>query len=243
MTSSEHRSPSSTRSDRRGLVLAVAGCLVATSVILVSSGQRWLLAELPAEPPLPGVSQEFSGGEAVDVLMPIGLLVGAAGLALIATGRIGRLVIGVVLVAAGTLLVVAIGFFLYDDGVSVALSWAQAYAPPGGSVWPERDLAAAPAVVALIAGAIALAVGLLAIAGSRRWPVMGARYERGRRRVPSENAATVAAPGSVTDAAPAVNEATMWTALDRGEDPTASPPRPGPSNARETPPDRPPSGR
>lgn len=210
--------------DRRALLMAIAGCLAAAVAMLLASGQVWLEVALAPQPPLPGVSRAFTGGEVVDLLVPISILVGAAGLALIATRRVGRLVVASIVVLAGLLVLVAVGFFVYDEGSTAAYSWAQAYAAAGESVFPDRDVSVMPAVLALVAGVIALASGLLSILGSRRWPVMGARYEPrtgsvSRTRVSEPSAAAPAAPAN---SSPPANEAAMWAALERGEDPTAA---------------------
>lgn len=197
-------------SDRRGLLIAVVGCVLAAALLLLSSGWVWLDVALPALAPLPGVRDMLTGQELAPMLVPVGILTGAAGLALIATRRLGRLVVAAVLVAAGLLVAARVGFLLYDDGSLAALSWAQTRSPSvGDSPFPQRDLFEVPAVFALIAGGMVVAVGALVMFGSRRWPVMGQRYERRTR--------------SAVEQAPATGEATMWAALDRGQDPTAAP--------------------
>lgn len=217
---------------RRGLLLTVVGCVVSAAAMLLSAGQNWLRAILDAQPPLPSRSHTFTGGAIVDSLVPIGIVVGAAGLALIASRRIGRVVVGVVLVVAGLLTLASTGFFLSDGGSDVAFSWAQAYAEPGESLLPQRDVGQAPAVLALFGGGTAVVTGLVTILGSRTWPVMGKRYERQHRSVArdAENRDRTAAAPTNKDQALAegtatagVSEAAMWAALDRGEDPTAGP--------------------
>jgi uncharacterized membrane protein (TIGR02234 family) len=65
-------------------------------------------------------------------------------------------------------------------------------------------------VLAVLAGLLGVAAGLLVVVRSRSWPAMGGRYERG--------AAPVAADRPATDEDRAQS---AWKALDRGEDPTA----------------------
>lgn len=203
-----------------GLALAVAGCAAAATVLLLSSGQVWLDVALPATPPLPGARDRLTGQDLAPTLAPIGILVGAAGLALIATRRLGRLLVGLVLAASGLLAAGRIGFLLYDDAGLAALGWAQARsAAAADSPLPVHDMHELPAVVALAAAVLALAVGLATIRGSRRWPVMGVRYERRTR-----SGASVDAPAS---------ESAIWAALDRGIDPTAGASRPAPRQERE----------
>lgn len=215
-------------SDRRGLLLVVAGCLTAAAVLLLASGQAWLRVSLPARAPFPGVTQALTGQEVVDVLVPVGILVGAAGLALIAARRVGRLVVASVVVVASVLVLAAVGWFLYDDGFSVALSWAQARTSTVGvSAIPDHDVSVAPGVLALLGAGLSLAVGLLTILRSGRWPTMGARYERRtgsasggtERLVPAAGAASADGSGTANDNI--TSEAVMWAAMERGEDPTA----------------------
>lgn len=231
-------------SDRRGLPLAIVGCLVAAGVLLAASGLEWLQASIAMEPPLPEVEKAFTGGEVINALVGIGILVGAAGLALIASRWPGRLVVAVVLIVVGLVTVVGVGFFLYDGGGQTAWSWAQAHAAPGSSAFPEREVTPAPAVGALLGAVLAVAVGILTIVRCRRWPVMGARYERRTRSSTGHTLTAPVATGAATrhDSAPAVTEAAMWSALERGEDPTATSPDPRSHEAAE-PPDQPVSGR
>lgn len=211
--------------DRRGLLLAVAGCLASAAVILLASGQTWLEVALVREPPLPSVREAFTGGDVLDSLVPLGILVGAAGLVLVATGRAGRLVVGVVLVVAGILVLAPVAFFLDDDGALTAMSWVQAYEEPGSSLYPERDVSLVPAVFALLGGGMSTGIGIFTLIRRRGWPVMGTRYERGPRAVTTTGGGGSQggeAQGLSAAAAP-VGETAMWAAMERGEDPTATP--------------------
>lgn len=224
--------------------MAVVGCLAAAGVLLTASGLDWLQASIQVEPPLPDVRKTFTGGEVVDALAGFGILVGAAGLALIATKRVGRMVVAAVLIVVGLLTLLAVGFFIYDAGREDAWSWAQDYATVGSSVFPDSELSPAPAVVALLGGLIAVVVGIFTAVTGRRWPVMGARYER---RGPSaavspSSPPSSRSPASSVDRTPESQEAAMWSALERGEDPTAPAADPRVRQAPE-PPDQPLSGR
>jgi len=65
-------------------------------------------------------------------------------------------------------------------------------------------------VLALLAGLLAAAAGLLTVLRGRTWPAMGRRYERA--------AATAPAPARRQSDEDRALDA--WRALDRGEDPT-----------------------
>jgi len=216
-------------SDRRGLIFAVIGCLGSAVVLLLASGQTWLTLSLPARVPLPAATQTLTGQDVVEVLTSVGILVGAAGLALIATGRIGRLVVAAAVVGAGLLVLATVGFFLYDDGRLQALAWEQSRATAGESLRAGRDVVVGPATIALLAGGCVVVVGIFTLKRARSWPSMGARYERGP--VPASpspgDPASVDDTGS-TEAAAGFDPATtsdlaLWAAIERGEDPTAGP--------------------
>jgi uncharacterized membrane protein (TIGR02234 family) len=74
-------------------------------------------------------------------------------------------------------------------------------------------------VVALVAGVLGVAAGVLAVLRGRRWPGMGRRYERDTGAVPP--------PRTDEDRAQAA-----WQALDRGEDPTGTADATGPATGR-----------
>jgi len=226
------------------LVLAVVGCAVASAALLLAADQVWLEAAIPLEPV--GRTATFRGSELVPELSAIGILAGIAALALIAGGRVIRVIVGSVLVLAGLLAIVTCGLRIGDQGKSFADAWAQRLYPTAdsGTVLADSEFLAAPAWLALSGGGIALAVGVLTIVRCRRWPVMGARYER--RAAPVDVAgpgtsSTVDGSASNEEADP-LNEVAMWSALERGEDPTAAS-SDARSEAVAEPPDQPVSGR
>lgn len=219
--------PAAVTPDLRGLWLAVIGCAVGAAALVLAAGQVWLQVSLPPDPPLPGAEAAFSGEQMASSLVPIGILAGAAGLALIAGRRVIRLAVGSVLVLAGLLTVGGMWFEIDDSGFLTASSWAQRYQQDASleSLYPHRDFFAAPAWLALAGGGLILAVGMLTLLRSRRWPVMGARYERDTRPVPRD-----------------MDERSMWSALERGQDPTSSMGDPPEQGARK-PPNQPDSSR
>jgi uncharacterized membrane protein (TIGR02234 family) len=134
--------------------------------------------------------------------------------ALAATRRTGRTLVGVVLLATGAGVVAA---------VVSALRTIAAEELPDQSTDAAAQLTAWPAVTAL-GGSLLLAAGALTVVGGRSWPALGQRYE--------------APAGTGPVAAPAVpaeqlTEKGLWEALDRGEDPTTSLGSAGPPADRE----------
>jgi uncharacterized membrane protein (TIGR02234 family) len=77
------------------------------------------------------------------------------------------------------------------------------------------DVAAGWPALAIVAGALGAAAGLLAVLRGGDWPAMGRRYERAGSGVGAGSQAAPARPMTDDDRAEAA-----WKALDRGEDPT-----------------------
>jgi uncharacterized membrane protein (TIGR02234 family) len=188
---------------RRQLTAAVVGAALAGGLALFSSGQHWAEVTAVRRPPLPPVSGVLTGGDAAPLVPATGLLLLAAGLALVAVRGWARPVLGVVLAAAGA-----------------ALGWA-ALRPLTGHVDASAahlpaladgtrvDVAAGWPVAVLIAALLAVAVGALVVLRGKGWHGMGRRYERG-------TAAAAARPATDDE-----RRQDAWRALDRGEDPTA----------------------
>jgi len=145
------------------------------------------------------------------------VLAGIAGLA--ATRRAGRVVVGLLLVLAGIGVVVVAGDFGTSWGSSLGagdniqgLVYERA-----GVEGPLTTTVTPWWVVAVLAGLVVTAGGVLAIVTSRAWPQMGRRYER---REGADAPARAVAPKSA------------WDQLDEGVDPTAGP---GPHETEGTP--------
>ncbi len=175
-------------------------------MVLFAVGRPWveLVARRPS--PLPDVTLALSGRTLEPLVAGLGV-VGLAGVVgLLATRRWGRLAVAAIVALSGVaVLVTSLTRLaapdaaeardrLTDSGRAAGAAVVTATAHPG---WPL--LAAA--------GGLLLALGgLAALARSRRWPAMSARYETPAARTERPR----------TDAA-------VWDALDRGDDPTAGP--------------------
>jgi len=190
---------------RRGLAAAVLLCLVGAFLVLVATGRVWASVQVPTAIVSDVQSVTVTGAQVVAGTRALGL-VGLAGvLALVATRRTGRLVVGALLVLTGAAVVAAV---LGADAGKAAVRAAGALgtgpaaqdAVVRGTAWPS--------VTALGGGLLVLA-GLLTVLRGRSWPGLGQRYE--------------APAGSPADASgPASSERGLWEALDRGDDPTGS---------------------
>jgi hypothetical protein len=179
---------------RRELAYAVVACLAGAGLAVFAATRTWVVEEGYRVEPLPPLGLARSGADLVPWL-PAVALVGLAGAgAVLATRGVARLVAGMLLCGCG--LAVAAGAATRLGG--------------GSAGWP---------VAAALGGLILAAAGVLVVWRGRRWPALGARYERRpagaadptRRR---ERAAGDPGGDPGGDA---------WAALDRGEDPTDRP--------------------
>ena len=175
----------------RGLKLALLGCLASGALILLAGGRVWAEVAYPDRP------RTVTGTALVPSLPTWGLVALAGVVAVAATRRWGRILVGGALAAAGS---------------SVAGLAAQAIREVDLRVVEDailRRLTVAPTALDLTiwpyvtvgAGALLAATGILVAARGPRWAGLSAKYD-----APAERPAT---------------DADLWTALDRGEDPTA----------------------
>jgi hypothetical protein len=160
---------------RRELAYAVLGCLAGAGLALFAGTRAWVIEETARAAPLPAVTRTRTGAELAPWSTPLAL-VGLAGAgALLATRGTARALIGVVLFCCGGGLLAGAGYRVFDA------------TSPG---WP---------VLAGVGGVGLAAGGLVTVLRGRRWPAMGARYERrpavGQARGPA-GAAGVSGVGS-----------------------------------------------
>jgi uncharacterized membrane protein (TIGR02234 family) len=203
---------------RREFGVALAGAVVAGGLALSSAGQTWARLTAVRRPPLPPVTDELSGGQVAPLVTATGLLLLAAGVALVAVRGIGRVVVGLLMALAGGTLIWS-GLRPLTGRLAIDAGSLSSVGGSPGAVLTTRVYAVWP-VLALVAGIIGALTGLLVVLRGRTWPAMGRRYERPG---PDGGASAPAArPVTAEDRASAA-----WRALDRGEDPTESPAGPG----------------
>ncbi|MGY1772341.1 Trp biosynthesis-associated membrane protein [Blastococcus sp. SYSU D00813] len=202
---------------RRELTAAVAGCAVAGGLALSAGGQTWATATVTRDAPLPPVTEELSGTDLASLVPACGLLLLAAAVAVVAVRGRGRQLVGLLAAAGG-------GALLWSGVRGLAVTPGPAELSDGaaaGATAVEVSRAAAWPVLTAVAGALALAAGLLTVLRGAGWTGMGRRYER----APASAAATTTATSTATTAAavrtPEDRALDAWRALDRGEDPTA----------------------
>ncbi|HEX6447293.1 MAG TPA: Trp biosynthesis-associated membrane protein [Streptosporangiales bacterium] len=180
---------------RREMLVVLGVAVLAAALLLFASGRTWLSVRVTA-PGLPTVVRDGTGR----TLAPGSFAFALAGLAgsfgVLATRRAARLVVAVVVAVCGA------------GGAVTAWLGAHAAADLIGST--ERLLGSVLHVrhtawpwVAVGAGVVLAACGVVAAVRGRTWPGMGAKYDAPR------------------DAERRGSEPDMWRALDRGDDPTA----------------------
>jgi uncharacterized membrane protein (TIGR02234 family) len=196
-------------SDRRELTAAVLGGAAAGGLALMAGGQRWADVTVERPAPLPPVHAVVTGADVAPLVPATGLVLLAAAVALFAVRGAGRVVVGLLTAVAGGVLGWA-GLRALTGGLDAA-AVAEAGGRPGDSV---VELSAGWPVLAVGAGAVGLAAGLLVVLRGRRWPGMGRRYERPDAAAPRP----AERPRTEEERAQAA-----WQALDRGEDPTVEP--------------------
>lgn len=187
--------------ERRGTVayLVVLGVLLAGAVLcLVASGMSWGAAQ---RADLARTEVEVTGGDLLAFGRAVGLLGLAAVVAVHATRRWGRRLVGTVLAGAGGILAVQAYRIMRDlpDRVLEHLEGAT-----GSADFTGATSVAGGSLVMVVGGVgVALAGSALAVFGPG-WPSMGTRYER------------TAGAGRASPS----GERAAWDSLDRGEDPT-----------------------
>ncbi|MDO5633853.1 MAG: Trp biosynthesis-associated membrane protein [Micrococcus sp.] len=202
-THPESRRPRTAIRRRSVVLLALAAGLLA----LLSSGQTWVSATGLTTGSVTEI--HAAGAQAAPVLSAMGAVTLAAGLALSIVRTLGRWIVGVILLAAGVVVVGSAITAALDPGAAAARAVAQGTgttAEAGAymvSVWPW---------VAVFAGVVAALAALAALVLGRGWTT-SRRYD------------SPAAPATATAAAPAehLDEMDAWDELSRGQDPTRDP--------------------
>ena len=182
---------------RRELQLAVLLCLAGAALTFVAVRRDWI--SYPTSDITIRSVRDGVRGTSVAALSQALSLVGLAGVvAIAATKRWGRVVVGALVALAG---IVVVGQLvdLLTSGLEHRLL---ATAPPG-----QRDSGPTWAwpVLALVGGLLMAAGGLLVAVRGRRWAALSSSYETPAGR----------------DLAAEPSDKATWDQLDAGEDPTA----------------------
>lgn len=199
---------------RTEFALALLLDLLGAGGALLIARRNWQTARTPRPRPLADDVLAISGHTLDAATTALGLAALAGVVAVLATRGLARRAVGAMLALAGALLVWRSLSGLTAVSAAKTRSLVQAKHSGVGvdatfvphvtvhSVWPV--LSAGCAVLVLGAGA------LIAVRG-HRWGTMSRRYEPPSGAVSTEESATARARA----------DASMWTALDQGADPTA----------------------
>jgi uncharacterized membrane protein (TIGR02234 family) len=188
------------RTPRRELAIVVLACAVGAALVLFAASRTWSVTLTVRPAPLPPLRQAQTGSGQSPWLPAVALVALAGAGALLAVRGLARTAVGALLVGCGAVLAL---------GAVGALTAGR----PGGAAAGDVGPRAGWPLLALSGAVLVAVAGLLTVVRGRRWPGMGARYERRPRP------ATRPAPAGSPDAAPVA----LWEALDRGDDPTAGP--------------------
>jgi len=190
------------RLSSKGVVVLLA--LVGAGLLLVSAFRPWVTGAV--DDVLGATRLSATGAEVAPGLTAVALAIGAAAIAIVAAGRIAR-VIAVVAYALCVLVAAALAVRVLVDPEGVLGPVAASRVGRTGSVDTVAEATIWP-WVALLACLVAL-LGLAgAVVGSRRWGGPSQRYE-----VPDDAAADVAGPRGE-------RVASDWDELSAGRDPT-----------------------
>jgi uncharacterized membrane protein (TIGR02234 family) len=196
----------------RELRLAVALCLLGGLCLLVGVSRAWVVVEQSDGLTIGTVRRTVSGSAVAPGLRALALVALAGVVAVAATRRTGRALVGLLLAVTG---IVAVWLAaarlddrrLYDDASRSAHLCAvqtRSCSAPSGARLDRLRTNEAPVWLALLGGVLVTAGGALTAVRGRRWQGLGSSYE---------------VPGATAHGEPATDKA-VWDALDRGDDPT-----------------------
>jgi uncharacterized membrane protein (TIGR02234 family) len=187
---------------RRELTAAALLGVAGAGLVAGVAGRTWATLVARAAG-LESMSQQVSGRSLNGVIAALGWA-GLAGVAaLLATRGWARVGVGVLLTAFGAIIAIVSpgavrrGHVLSIAGEKSNLARLTGDVAVHTHVWW---------IVSLTGGVLLAAAGLLTVVRGRRWPGMSSRYDR---------------PGAAP-APRAGDPASLWKALDRGDDPTGS---------------------
>jgi uncharacterized membrane protein (TIGR02234 family) len=168
--------------------------------------QTWLTAHLPGtRVQTPDVS--VAGSDAATAVTALALVALAAALAASIAGRIARIVIAVLLAAAGVGISAASLAVIANPAAAASAAIGEATGQIGGEA----------AVVVTVFPYVAAVAGILLVATAIWLVLAGRSWAASKKYVP---AAERQADGMPSDRAGSVDEIDSWDQLSRGEDPT-----------------------
>ena len=190
--------------NRRLFALALVLDLIGAGAAVLITSRTWQSITVDRPRPLADVTVDITGRDLDAGLLAAALVALVGVVAILATKGIARRVVGLLVALAGGLLAWRAMANVDATGTVRAIQLVTAHRSSVGisssstvhvtvnTVWP---------VLTVLAAALVVVAGVLVVIYGGRWSSMSNRYE---------------APG----AQPAGGEEAMWTALDRGDDPT-----------------------
>ena len=199
---------------RRELRLAVLLCLVGAGLLLLATSRVWVSFADSQQLTTSAVRTQVHGTLVAPGARALGLVALAGVVALAATRRLGRVLIGALVLLAGVGTVVVLANVLAAGLADTALLAQQVREQTGGSssgVVATRSVSALrtrPAwpVVGIGGGVLVTASGLLVAVRGRRWATLSQAYQ---------------VPAARADKPEPAGDKAVWDALDSGDDPTA----------------------
>jgi uncharacterized membrane protein (TIGR02234 family) len=181
---------------RRELRTAVLLCLLGSGLVLLAVRQTWASYPTSGGLTIDDVRDDIHGTAVAGLAQALSL-VGIAGVvAIAATKRRGRVVVGTLVALAGLFVVVDVVDLLARGlGHRLATAAQQQHDTQPTWFWP---------VLTLVGGVVMTAGGAVVAARGRRWAALSSAYQ---------------VPAAQQDDPPATDKGT-WDALDRGHDPT-----------------------
>lgn len=190
--------------------ICLAGLVVAAGLIFFATSQEWVLVDVPRPAPLPGGLKSATGSGVLPGLTAVAIVLLAAVVAVAATRRLGRRIVGALVTVCGVAAVALVVPFLTGTPASV-LADVRA---TGTSVETGHGVPASyPPWLALVGALIAIVVGVAIAVRGPSWSKMGSKYE-------TPAAADTPAGTAPGESSESVNHRDAWNALDRGIDPT-----------------------
>ena len=193
-------------SSRRWFAVALLAEILGATAALLAAGRVWQSITIARPLPLPAATLAVSGRTLDASITAVAIVALAGVVGILATRGLARRLVGFAVMASGFLILGRSVSGAVGVSASRAYSLVSSHKTANGldptthpsvrvhSIWP---------VLAASGGALVAVAGMLVFIFGGAWSGMSARYE---------------AP-KAADAAP--DDVALWTALDRGDDPTA----------------------
>jgi uncharacterized membrane protein (TIGR02234 family) len=195
--------------DRTRYALALVLVLLAGAGALLVSGRAWQTIVAARPRPFADEVVDVSGRTLEPAVAALGLVALAGVVAVLATRGVGRRVVGVLLAVAA----VAMGWRSVAGLQAVSAARARSLvtdARTAAGLDPTRSphvtVHVLWPVISLVCAVALLAAGVAVASWGHRWAGLSGRYEP---------------PGEQAEADRQRSDAMLWTALDRGDDPTS----------------------